>query len=190
MEDPKTFSAPITAFNDTSVSNDKEPTSAAPGAKLESHQPDGEADTRQEADPSKSDDSAQGAESGSEKKEESKDNGDNKSLKETQDNAGLKDDGNSSDKIECTTKETDLEANVSASSQTSDSNHKKEDEAKDPNIVDWDGPDDLENPMNWPAWKINLHIFLVSSITFIRCVRYHQRSTSPSLAAKYVLSAL
>jgi hypothetical protein len=27
-----------------------------------------------------------------------------------------------------------------------------EQETKD-NIVDWDGPDDPQNPLNWPAWK-------------------------------------
>jgi hypothetical protein len=27
-----------------------------------------------------------------------------------------------------------------------------EQEAKD-NIVDWEGPDDPQNPRNWPAWK-------------------------------------
>lgn len=27
-----------------------------------------------------------------------------------------------------------------------------EQETKD-NVVDWDGPDDPQNPMNWPAWK-------------------------------------
>lgn len=35
----------------------------------------------------------------------------------------------------------------------------------DPNIVDWDGPDDPENPLNWPSAKRNLHIALVSVFT-------------------------
>lgn len=29
---------------------------------------------------------------------------------------------------------------------------------KDPNAVYWDGPDDPENPMNWPQWKKNVAI--------------------------------
>lgn len=29
---------------------------------------------------------------------------------------------------------------------------------KDPNVVYWDGPDDPENPMNWPQWKKNVAI--------------------------------
>jgi hypothetical protein len=30
---------------------------------------------------------------------------------------------------------------------------KGEDEEKDPNVVDWDGPDDPQNPMNWPPYR-------------------------------------
>lgn len=37
----------------------------------------------------------------------------------------------------------------------------------DPNVVDWDGPDDPENPMNWPASKKIANIGLVSLITFL-----------------------
>lgn len=63
-----------------------------------------------------------------------------------------------------------LEANVPRNSSTSNSNqeHEKFEEAIDPNnIVDWDGPNDPNNPMNWPPWKVKTHIFLVSAITFI-----------------------
>ncbi|KAL9091785.1 MAG: hypothetical protein Q9159_001300 [Coniocarpon cinnabarinum] len=35
------------------------------------------------------------------------------------------------------------------------------------NIVDWDGPDDVENPMNWPQGKRMASISLASAITFI-----------------------
>lgn len=40
-------------------------------------------------------------------------------------------------------------------------------QASDPNIVDWDGPDDPENPLNWSSglkWGI---VSTISSITFI-----------------------
>ena len=37
----------------------------------------------------------------------------------------------------------------------------------DPNIVDWDGPDDVENPMNWPKGKRLASVSLASGITFI-----------------------
>ncbi len=34
-------------------------------------------------------------------------------------------------------------------------------------IVDWDGPNDAENPLNWPRRKRLSHVVLVSVITFI-----------------------
>jgi hypothetical protein len=37
-----------------------------------------------------------------------------------------------------------------------------EQEAKD-NIVDWDGPDDPQNPRNWPAWRRMSQVVLASS---------------------------
>jgi hypothetical protein len=37
----------------------------------------------------------------------------------------------------------------------------------DPNVVDWDGPDDPENPMNWPAGRKWGAIAVVSGITFL-----------------------
>jgi hypothetical protein len=37
----------------------------------------------------------------------------------------------------------------------------------DQNIVDWDGPDDPENPMNWPTSKKIANIGLVSLITLL-----------------------
>ncbi|KAK5988699.1 Efflux pump radE [Cladobotryum mycophilum] len=38
---------------------------------------------------------------------------------------------------------------------------------EDPNIVDWDGPDDPENPLNWPSRKKFAVVAIVSAITFI-----------------------
>ncbi|PNH47869.1 hypothetical protein VD0004_g547 [Verticillium dahliae] len=37
----------------------------------------------------------------------------------------------------------------------------------DPNLVDWDGPDDPENPMNWPDRQKWLNIGLISLLTFV-----------------------
>ena len=37
----------------------------------------------------------------------------------------------------------------------------------DPNIVDWDGPDDPQNPLNWSATQVNLTIFFLSMLTFV-----------------------
>ncbi|KAI4209151.1 MAG: hypothetical protein LQ351_007903 [Letrouitia transgressa] len=38
---------------------------------------------------------------------------------------------------------------------------------KDPNVVDWDGPEDLENPLNWPTSKKLAAIAIVSMITML-----------------------
>ena len=40
-------------------------------------------------------------------------------------------------------------------------------EESDPNIVSWDGPDDPQNPMNFPSWKKSLMIGLVSATCFL-----------------------
>jgi hypothetical protein len=34
-------------------------------------------------------------------------------------------------------------------------------------VVDWDSPNDPENPMNWPKWKRIGHVALVSIIVFL-----------------------
>ncbi|KAF6224304.1 hypothetical protein HO133_010881 [Letharia lupina] len=123
MEDAKAFSAPVTGFNDSSVS-------VFSKSNLDSEAGDIE-------------------------------------LNELQDHSERKADNISTDQIELVPKKADLEANVSASSQASGRDQKSEDQVGDSNTVDWDGPDDPKNPMNWPAWKVKTHIFLVSAITFI-----------------------
>lgn len=40
-------------------------------------------------------------------------------------------------------------------------------EVKDPNLVDYDGPDDTENPFNWPTWKKGRQLVLMAFNTFI-----------------------
>lgn len=40
-------------------------------------------------------------------------------------------------------------------------------ENDDPNVIFWNGPDDPENPLNWPQWRKNLAVMMVSIITFI-----------------------
>lgn len=37
----------------------------------------------------------------------------------------------------------------------------------DPNIVDWDGPDDPHNPLNWPKLKRISQVLLVSAILLV-----------------------
>lgn len=44
-------------------------------------------------------------------------------------------------------------------------------EADDPNIVSWDGPNDPDNPLNWSSGLKWSNIALVSAITFVTFVR-------------------
>ncbi|KAF4335546.1 multidrug resistant [Fusarium beomiforme] len=37
----------------------------------------------------------------------------------------------------------------------------------DPNIVNWDGPDDPANPQNWSTKKKTINVILVSTVTFV-----------------------
>ncbi|EGX95522.1 MFS transporter, putative [Cordyceps militaris CM01] len=46
-----------------------------------------------------------------------------------------------------------------------DTDHGNPIELKDPNVVDWDGPDDPANPLNWPASRKNIHVAIVSIFT-------------------------
>lgn len=72
-----------------------------------------------------------------------------------------------------TEKEMDLEANGSSSSS------KKEPEVTktevDPNIVDWNGADDPQNPINWSEKMKWGNVAVIASITFLTFV-YHLRA--------------
>lgn len=46
-------------------------------------------------------------------------------------------------------------------------NPDREDFSGDDNVVWWDGPDDPENPYNWPTWRKSVNCGLVSAMTFI-----------------------
>ena len=37
----------------------------------------------------------------------------------------------------------------------------------DPNLVDWDGPDDPQNPRNWSSGKKAATVVVISVVTFI-----------------------
>lgn len=51
---------------------------------------------------------------------------------------------------------------------------KSEEPAKDPNLIVWDGPNDPENPMNWPAskkWIVTVSLGLMTfCVTFASSV--------------------
>jgi hypothetical protein len=49
----------------------------------------------------------------------------------------------------------------------------KTEENAESNIVNWDGPDDPENPLNWKTGKVTTIVAIVSTITFLRLVGRH-----------------
>lgn len=62
----------------------------------------------------------------------------------------------------------DVEKSHSPGSLSSGDDDEIEEEVEqDPNIVDFDGPDDPENPMNWKASKKWGMVALISAITFL-----------------------
>jgi hypothetical protein len=63
------------------------------------------------------------------------------------------------------TMEKDVEKGADAGSMTS--TDAPEEPAPDPNVVDFDGPNDMENPLNWTFWKKWGMIMLISAITFL-----------------------
>lgn len=38
---------------------------------------------------------------------------------------------------------------------------------EDPDVVDWDGPNDPENPLNWPESRKRINLLLLSVLTVI-----------------------
>ncbi|XP_014561661.1 hypothetical protein COCVIDRAFT_22263 [Bipolaris victoriae FI3] len=63
--------------------------------------------------------------------------------------------------------EKDIEKGNTNSISSGDDDDTEADDDRDPNIVDFDGPDDPENPMNWTAFKKWGTVSLVSAITFL-----------------------
>lgn len=47
----------------------------------------------------------------------------------------------------------------------------KQEKATDPNVIDFDGPNDPENPMNWSSTKKSTSLAIVSFITFLSSVK-------------------
>ncbi|KAH6873215.1 major facilitator superfamily domain-containing protein [Alternaria rosae] len=71
-------------------------------------------------------------------------------------------------KGEYTTGERDVEkGNGSGSVSSADQPDAEEEPERDPNVVDFDGPNDPENPMNWKASKKWGMVALISAITFL-----------------------
>lgn len=51
--------------------------------------------------------------------------------------------------------------------------NQKDDTPRDPNIVDWDGPDDPENPLNWTAKRKVTATVSIALITLLTYDQYH-----------------
>ena len=58
---------------------------------------------------------------------------------------------------------------IHTASETEEKGQKPETDPPDPNIVDWAGPDDPENPMNWNS---SLKWGIVATISFITFITY------------------
>ena len=163
MEDPKTFSAPVTVLNDSSHSDGEEVPTPYHDASSDLGSKTGDADCEQSLDLKKHEKCNVCASCGH-------------LVTKAQDEfrKSILQQGGSrpKDQIKDVDNHGDLEANICKSSDTSDTIVEKDSNGVDPNIVDWDGPEDPTNPMNWPAWKVKAHIFLVSAITFIRYESY------------------
>jgi hypothetical protein len=63
----------------------------------------------------------------------------------------------------------DLESG-SAPSETADKPDETQTEPRDPNLVDWDGPDDPQNPMNWTLKRKMIITSCISIITLLTYV--------------------
>lgn len=48
-----------------------------------------------------------------------------------------------------------------------DGTQQEDDGPRDPNIVDWDGPDDPENPLNWTTKRKVTATVSIALITFL-----------------------
>ncbi|KAI0599017.1 bicyclomycin resistance protein [Biscogniauxia sp. FL1348] len=62
----------------------------------------------------------------------------------------------------------DVEKGVLEGADAGDGNNPSdEDDELDENVVWWDGPDDPENPYNWPLWRKLMNCGFISAMTFI-----------------------
>lgn len=70
-------------------------------------------------------------------------------------------------------KEADLEAGNRRSSSSSKTEVETQVAAVNPSVVDWDGPDDPQNPMNWSSGLKWGNVAVISSVTFLTYVDFH-----------------
>lgn len=91
------------------------------------------------------------------------------SLEENEKGAVV-DDSSTSQYSECEEKNTPASSNSSDDDIEPGTSSTSTQAVKDPNIVDWDGPLDPQNPLNWVTSKKITAIALVASITFLSYV--------------------
>lgn len=60
-----------------------------------------------------------------------------------------------------------LDITVDLEKDLESANSSPPDETHDPNVVDWDGPHDKNNPQNWPLAKKGVNILILSILTFL-----------------------
>lgn len=66
-----------------------------------------------------------------------------------------------------TSQDTEMENPGSRGGTTSQDVDSEKASTSNGNIIDWDGPEDPKNPLNWPLWKKLGIISTVSFITFL-----------------------
>jgi hypothetical protein len=73
--------------------------------------------------------------------------------------------------LEGSGEDSDVEkGNVEGGNERAEQLKRKESKQKDPNLIEWDGPEDPENPMNWPTSKKWIVTLALGMMTF--CVTF------------------
>lgn len=80
--------------------------------------------------------------------------------------------------------ERDLESGNNNTQLPSTNEKPEEANTKDPNLVEWDGPDDLENPQNMPKWRKWVVTMTMSSMTMWLTFASSVFSTATLVTAK------
>lgn len=94
---------------------------------------------------------------------------------------------------EKTSRESNSSYNLDATPKSSpvDTTTGKDVESQDQRIVvpplQWNGPDDPDNPLNWPVWKKNVHVFTPALISFSAYVFFLFLSPFMSLGISDIL---
>jgi MFS transporter, DHA1 family, multidrug resistance protein len=70
--------------------------------------------------------------------------------------------------------DTDVEKGDQTNDERAQQLKKKESKHRDPNLIEWDGPNDPENPMNWPTskkWRVTIAMGMMTfCVTFASSV--------------------